>query len=113
MKNTNESIDRLDGDIYENVNGQFIDMQSIVSVGEIITNADRFGTPYPVYCRLMEKPIMVWVEKFFETDSKNSNGVVFRRFDHEKQEKLAEQKRLEFIEVWKHWKRENEVQNNN
>lgn len=107
MKHQNESISRLDGDIYETHSGQFIDMRSIISVGDIDNEADRLGVAYPVYCRLLEKPLIIWCYEYFFTSEHKEGNITYRKVNFEKMKEFAEERRLEFIEVWKHWKRKN------
>ena len=82
MKHTNESIDRLDGDIYEMFNGTMIDMSRIVSVSDL--DEKLYPSEWHYY-----------INNSVEISLYGPRGC---------QESLHKQ----FIEVWKHWKRENE-----
>lgn len=107
MKHNNESISRLDGDIYELCTGQFIDMRSIISVGNIEKDADRYGTAFIVHCRLLENPIYVWYDDITEVKTEqhfDKSITQYLEIDRKKTYEFVEERRLEFVEVWKHWK---------
>ena len=91
MKYNNESIDRLDGDIYETCTGQLIDMSMVFSI--------RGG----INCGVWPSFSVFIGHDYMEINYHYSGG-----FNSTEDEREVEQRRLEFIEVWKHLKRENE-----
>lgn len=103
MKYKSESIDRLEGDIYEFCSGQFIDMRSIISIGIVDEDADKYGSAFIVYCRLLEKPIYIWYD-FVHKNFRKAMGATISDVDLEQTIKNTNDRRDEFIEVWKHWK---------
>jgi len=98
MKHKNEDISRLDGDIYQLADGTYVGMGDIIGVSPLVTTDSKHIYLYYLHCG----------EFNYETHIDLS-------YDHnidydDNQEKLhntADKYRKEFIEVWKHWRREN------